>query len=143
MIRKGRPALGPVITTQPQGLTVTAGSAVQFSVTATGAPDPTYQWYVNSVLFSGATGNTLSFANARSTDAGDYSVVVTNALGSATSNKATLVVGAATSGGSNSGGSSGGGGGGGGAPSLWFLLILNVLSLRRYIGRLAAESGRA
>jgi len=59
-------------------------------VIALGVPDPTYQWYVNGNPFNGAASSTLSFTNTRSTDAGNYTVVVTNALGSVTSAKATL-----------------------------------------------------
>lgn len=94
-IRKGQPAGLPVITAQPLTQTIAAGSNVQFSVTASAVPAPTYQWYFNGSAFSGATTNTLSFANARSADAGDYTVTVTNSLGSVTSNKATLTVSAA------------------------------------------------
>ncbi|MEO6994352.1 MAG: immunoglobulin domain-containing protein, partial [Lacunisphaera sp.] len=91
-IRKGVPAGPPVIATQPQNVTVAVNNSVQFSVAGGGVPEPTYQWYFNGTAFSGATSNTLSFANARSTDAGDYTVVVTNELGSITSIKATLTV---------------------------------------------------
>jgi hypothetical protein len=129
-IRKGELAVAPVVTTQPQSISATNGGNVQLSVTASGAPAPTYQWFFNGNPFSGATSSTLSFSNARSTDAGDYTVVVTNPLGSVTSSKATLTVTTSSSGGSSGGGSSGGGGGGGGGggtPSLWFLLGLSLL----------------
>src|SRR6185312_2081631 len=95
-IRKGQLAGSPVIATQPQSQTVAPGANVQFSVTAGGVPAPTYQWYFNGSVFQGATASTLSFASARSADAGDYTVVVTNQLGSVTSTKATLAVSAVT-----------------------------------------------
>lgn len=117
-IRIGAPAGAPVITTQPQSQTVAAGATVQFSVLASGVPAPTYQWYLNGAAFNGATSSTFSFSNARSSDAGDYSVVVTNALGSVTSNKATLTISAAAPPASASGG------GGGGATEAWFALML-------------------
>jgi hypothetical protein len=94
-IRKGVLAGPPVITSQPIGLSTVAGNSVQFSVAASGVPAPTYQWYFNGSIFSGATSNTLNFSSARSTDAGDYTVVVTNSIGSVTSSKATLTVSAA------------------------------------------------
>lgn len=122
-IRKGQLAGPPVITSQPLSQTVAPGSSVQFTVTAGGVPDPTYQWYVNGSAFSGATTNTLSFANARSSDAGDYTVVVTNALGAVTSNAVTLTVSGTPT--------SSGGGGGGGAPSLWFYGALALLAAIR------------
>ncbi len=143
-IYQGLPAAAPAITTQPQNLTVSSGSNVQFSAGASASPAPAYQWYFNGEPFSGATGSTLSFSNARSTDAGEYSVVITNLLGSVTSNRATLTVssgggggGSSSGGGSGGGTSGGGGGGGGGAPSLWFfltLLILVALRPRRSAG---------
>ncbi len=134
-VRRGVAAGPPAITTQPQNQTVTAGDSVQFSVAATGTPDPTYQWYFNGGAFSGATSATLKFTNARTADAGDYTVTVTNTLGSITSSKATLTVNAATtppSGGGSSGGTGGSTkGGGGGAPSLWFILVVSALGLHQ------------
>ncbi len=119
------------ITSQPQSLSVVAGSNAQFSVTASGTPAPTYQWQFNGNAINGATGSTLSLTNVTTANAGSYTVVVTNPIGSVTSNAATLTVTAAPSnppptggGGSSGGGTSSGGGGGGGAPSLWFLLAL-------------------
>ncbi len=140
-IDTGRLAASPAIITQPQNQTVTPGASVMFSVMASGAPDPVYQWYFNGGPFQGATSSTLSFSAARSSDAGNYSVTVTNALGSVTSASATLSVSSSSSsgGGGSSGGSSGGGssggGGGGGAPSPAFLVALLVLAgVRRLTG---------
>jgi len=126
-IRKGQLAGMPVINTQPQSLTVASGGSVQLSVTAGGLPDPTYQWYFNGSPFSGATSNTLSFTNARSTDAGDYTVIVTNSLGSVTSNKATLTVGSAPTPAPTPTPT-----GGGGAISGWFVLALLALGTGRF-----------
>lgn len=127
-IRKGTLAGPPVITTQPQNQTVTAGSNVQFSVTVTGVPAPTYQWYFNGTPYSGATGSSLSFSNARASDAGDYTVTATNTAGNVTSNKATLTVTTAPPSPPAGGGN---GGGGGGAPSLWFVGLLAILAAGR------------
>jgi sugar lactone lactonase YvrE len=128
-LRKGQAASAPVITSQPQSLTVARGANAQFSVTASGFPAPTYQWYFDGAPFNGATTSMFSLANVQSTDAGDYTVVVTNSVGTVTSNKATLTV--------SSGpvtpptNPSSGGGGGGGAVSLWFYLALLVLATVR------------
>lgn len=127
-IRKGRLAAAPSITTQPQSQSVATGGSVTFSVVASGAPDPTYQWFLNGSPFSGATASTLSFSNARSSDAGDYTVVITNALGSVTSTKATLTVNAPAPPPSSGGAGSGGGGG---APSPGFLVVLLTLVASR------------
>jgi MYXO-CTERM domain-containing protein len=141
-IRKGQLAQAPTTSSQLQNLAVAAGASVQFSVTATAVPAPTYQWYHDNVAFSGATASTLSFASARSSDAGTYSVVITNELGSATSNSATLTVTSAPvtpPAGGNGGGSSGGGGGG--APSPWFLVALLALTGLRRRFRPAGAAG--
>jgi hypothetical protein len=134
-IRRGVPAGAPVITTQPQNVTVAANNGVQFSVAAGGVPEPTYQWYFNGAAVSGATGGTLSFANARSTDAGDYTVVVTNELGSVTSNKATLTVSSSPTSTTPSSATPTDSGGGGSFKA-WFVMALFAIagasrSLRR------------
>jgi sugar lactone lactonase YvrE len=107
------------ITAQPASQTVTAGGNAQFSVTASGKPAPTYQWFFNGAAVSGATSNTLSLANVQPANAGSYTVTVTNDSGSATSNAATLTVNAATTGSS----------GGGGAMEVWFVLALVLLGI--------------
>lgn len=127
IIRKGRPAGPPNISLQPQSQAAANGSSVQFSVTASATPAPTYQWYFNGTPFSGATSNTLSFTNARSADAGDYTVVVTNSLGSVTSSKATLTVNPTTVTPPTSPPT----GGGGGSIEAWFVLALLVLGMKR------------
>jgi hypothetical protein len=126
-IRKGQLAGPPVITTPPQSQVVAPGSSVQFTVTAAGVPDPTYQWYVNGSAFRGATTNKLGFANARSSDAGDYTVVVTNDLGTVTSNAAKLTVNAAIT----PTAPPASGGSGGGAIEPWFALVLTLLGILR------------
>jgi hypothetical protein len=83
----------PVITAQPAATqSVVAGGAVSFSVTASGTPTPAYQWRKNDVPIAGATLATLSLSSLTGSDAGTYSVVVSNSAGSATSNAAVLVV---------------------------------------------------
>ncbi len=81
----------PVITDQPDDTTVTLGSPATLSVTATGN-NLFYQWYKNGVLISGANSPTLSFPNAQLSDAGVYTVVVSNSGGSVTSSPGRLTV---------------------------------------------------
>jgi sugar lactone lactonase YvrE len=129
-VLKGQLAGPPVITTQPQDQTAMAGANVQFSVTAGGAPAPTFQWFFNGSPFSGATGNSLTLSHVREVDAGSYTVVVTNDLGTVTSSTAKLNVTAApvtpappapaaTT------------GGGGGSMGGWFVLAWAALSAAR------------
>jgi hypothetical protein len=82
----------PAITTQPAAKTVTEGSSVSFSVLASGTSPFTYQWRKNGSAISGATGSSFSVAAAALSDAGTYTVVVSNSAGSATSNGAFLTV---------------------------------------------------
>jgi hypothetical protein len=91
-------ATAPAITTQPANQTVTAGSAVTFSVTATGTATLTYQWKKGGANITGATSSSYSIASAQAADAGTYTVVVSNSAGNVTSNGATLTVNAASSG---------------------------------------------
>lgn len=83
---------GPVITAQPLRQHAIAGEAVSFSVTATGIEPLEYQWRHNGTNLPGATDATLSFSSVRLTDAGTYSVTVTDADGSTDSDPATLTV---------------------------------------------------
>ena len=127
-IRKGQLA-GPVtITTQPQSQSATAGTNVQFSVTATGIPAPSYQWRLNGTPISGATAATLSLTSVTAANAGDYTVVATNALGSATSSAATLTVTAAPVTPTTPSAPSSGGGG---ALGACFALVLLALGAAR------------
>lgn len=82
----------PVITAQPQSKTVSEGSSVSFSVTATGTAPLTYQWRKAGTAINGATNPTYTIASVVTSDAGTYSVVVRNTSGTATSNNATLTV---------------------------------------------------
>jgi pectin methylesterase-like acyl-CoA thioesterase len=81
----------PMITQQPQNTTVPVGSPATLSVTATGN-NLFYQWYRNGVLISGANSSTLNFPSAQLSDAGIYTVVVSNSGGSVTSSPARLTV---------------------------------------------------
>ena len=82
----------PRITTPPSALVVIRGSDAALAVSATGSPAPTYQWYKNGAAINGASNGTLTLTNVQSTDAGSYTVVVTNVAGSSTSNVAILGV---------------------------------------------------
>jgi endonuclease/exonuclease/phosphatase family metal-dependent hydrolase len=82
----------PAIATQPQSQAVAAGNSVTFSVTVSGTSPFSYQWLFNGTNISGATNNPFVLASAQLTNAGNYSVVVTNLVGSATSSNAVLNV---------------------------------------------------
>jgi len=90
--------LPPAIVTQPASASIAAGSNVSFTVTASGTAPLSYQWLKNGALLanggnvSGANTATLSLATISSTDVANYSVIVTNSVGSVTSGNATLTL---------------------------------------------------
>jgi hypothetical protein len=80
------------ISGQPQSLTVTQGNNATFSVTAGGFPAPGYQWRFANTNIAGATMSSYTRTNAQATNAGSYTVVVTNIVSAITSSVATLTV---------------------------------------------------
>ena len=83
----------PVITQQPANQTVIQGSNATFSVTATGTLPLSYQWWFNTTnRLAAATNASLTVTNAQTTNAGNYSVIITNVAGSAISSNALLTV---------------------------------------------------
>ena len=85
----------PRIAVQPMSKIVNPGTPVSFTVEAVGSATLTYQWKRNGVLIAGAQSKTYTVATALTTNAGAYTVLVTNSLGSITSDAATLTVTAA------------------------------------------------
>ncbi len=82
----------PVITAQPESLTVAQGSNVTFSVSVNGTTPFGYQWRFNNTNLPGATSSQLLLAGVQTNQAGGYSVVITNAYGAVTSRTALLTV---------------------------------------------------
>lgn len=88
--------VAPSITTQPANQSVAAGQTATFSVGASGTAPLSYQWRKNSVNISGATSSSYTTPATTSSDNGEkFDVVVSNSVGNATSNQATLTVSAA------------------------------------------------
>ncbi|MEI6084375.1 MAG: immunoglobulin domain-containing protein, partial [Verrucomicrobiota bacterium] len=84
--------VAPSITTPPATQTVTAGANVNFTVAASGTAPLFYQWLFNNAPLAGKTSSTLALSNVQAADAGAYSVLVSNSVGSVTSVAATLTV---------------------------------------------------
>jgi hypothetical protein len=82
----------PMFITQPSSLTTTQGATVVFAPVVTGSL-LNYQWRFNGAPISGATGSSLTLSNVQPVQAGNYSVIVSNASASVTSVSASLSVG--------------------------------------------------
>ena len=124
-------SFGPSVITHPQSQTITSGNSVSFTVVATASPSPTFQWSKDNVVIAGATSATYSIANAQAANAGAYSVTLSNASGTVTSNAAALTVNPVPN--SSGTASSGGSSGGGGAPSPLYLALLVLLTGSRFL----------
>jgi len=70
----------PSIATPPQSQTIGAGQTATFTVVANGTATLAYQWLLNGSTIGGATTTSYSIGNT-----GNYSVRVTNSVGSVTS----------------------------------------------------------
>ncbi len=88
----------PQITTQPQSQSASTGATVSFFVQAQGSAPLRYRWSKNGLYLTddtrvtGSTSSTLRIANLQSSDAGGYSVRVSNSAGSRDSASAVLTV---------------------------------------------------
>jgi hypothetical protein len=71
----------PLISSAPTNLLLNVGDQANFSVAASGVPQPTYQWYKNGVAIPGATATNYSIGSVVLTNIGTYTVIVSNAAG--------------------------------------------------------------
>ncbi|HEU0011309.1 MAG TPA: lamin tail domain-containing protein, partial [Verrucomicrobiae bacterium] len=81
---------GPVITVQPQSISVLGTRMAQFSVTATGAPPIFYLWYFGNFGILGATNSIYTIPSVQPAHVGQYRCLVQNAGGANISSTATL-----------------------------------------------------
>ncbi|HXI50623.1 MAG TPA: Ig-like domain-containing protein, partial [Candidatus Saccharimonadales bacterium] len=80
------------LATQPADAFIQPGDSASFFVRATGFGPFTYQWRFNGTLIPGATASNLVLSTAYGRDAGAYSVLVSNPIGTVASRDATLSV---------------------------------------------------
>jgi hypothetical protein len=85
------PLSPPTITQQPLPLNRYLGGSAVFTVTAVGG-QLSYQWSVGTTPIPGATNATLTLTGLALTNAGEYSVFISNPLGSTNSAAAALYV---------------------------------------------------
>ena len=69
-----QPVLPPVILSGPESQTVPVGSAVSFTVVASGSGTLSYQWQHNGTNLAGALASSLNLANVQLAEAGTYTV---------------------------------------------------------------------
>lgn len=84
--------MDPIILQQPVDITIAAGLAATFSVTAAGTPTLQYQWQQDGVDLPGETNSALHIPATVDSDAGLYTVLVFNGVGSILSEPAVLNV---------------------------------------------------
>ena len=82
----------PTITASPTNVTALVGDAVTFRVTATGTDPLSYYWRMNGTPIPGARGDTFTLNSVQEINAGIYSVIVSNQVGSTLSGPALLKI---------------------------------------------------
>ncbi len=82
----------PVITSPPTSQNVNLGGNATFFAAAAGSQPRTYQWRFNGTNIAGATNSFYRRNSVQATNAGSYSVVVSNSFGSVTSALAVLTL---------------------------------------------------
>src|SRR5262249_21773289 len=88
----GKCLVPPVIATQPQSQAIPLGEDVVFSVSAQGPKPFRYQWRLNGQPLPAATNATLLIEKLRTNNAGNYSAVISNSIGSTLSSNALLTL---------------------------------------------------
>jgi hypothetical protein len=76
----------------PADLSLPASADATFTVLAKGLPRPHYQWRFNGTNIDGANLAILTVTNVQLSNAGKYSVILSNGISTATSSNATLTV---------------------------------------------------
>ncbi|HEX3800769.1 MAG TPA: immunoglobulin domain-containing protein [Verrucomicrobiae bacterium] len=84
--------VAPSIIAQTTNQTVIAGSNVTFQVNALGSDPLNFQWYFGTNLLVGETNFSLTIFSAQPSQAGNYSVIVSNSVGVAQSAPINLTV---------------------------------------------------
>jgi hypothetical protein len=84
------PVSAPLIALSPASQLAQLGTAVQFSVVAYGPGTLSYQWQLNGTKITKATSAIYKISSAQAKNAGDYTIIVRNSYGSATSSPAAL-----------------------------------------------------
>lgn len=82
----------PTILVQPVSVDTSLNSMVYFNVIGSGYPPFTYQWYKDGQMINGANDNIYRINQVKESDAGIYTVILTNSEGPTISNEASLSI---------------------------------------------------
>ncbi|MBI5472802.1 MAG: carbohydrate-binding protein [Ignavibacteriae bacterium] len=83
----------PTITAHPASQTVAVGQTATFAVSASGSEPLQYQWQKNNLNIGGATSSSYTTPSVNTNDNGStFRCIVSNSIGTVTSNSATLSV---------------------------------------------------
>jgi hypothetical protein len=91
-LNPGLQSVPPILTSQPQPLTVASQTAVSLSAVASGSPPFAYQWWKDNAKMRQQTNATLLLRSPQANDSGNYTVVITNVAGAITSAPAPVTV---------------------------------------------------
>jgi hypothetical protein len=98
IVSMGSTATAPAIMSEPVPQSALVGHNASFSVTASGTPPLSYGWQKdgadlsNGAVYSGVNSNMLTLIGVQTGNAGNYSVIITNSVGSTNSTTAALTV---------------------------------------------------
>ena len=88
----GDPIAAPSILTPPASQTVLEGREAELFVEVAGCPSPRFQWQFNGTNLAQGTNSRLALSPVRRSHAGQYTAIVSNSFGQATSVVATITV---------------------------------------------------
>ena len=87
-----KPEMSPLILTQPQATTARDGDRAVLTAKVAAIPAASWQWLKDGKPIPGATAETLTLEHVNAKNAGQYTLMATNALGAITSNPTELKV---------------------------------------------------
>ena len=88
----GKSCIPPEVVVQPPNQRAKPGTNVTFTAGVRGTLPLAYQWRFNNSNIGGATNSSLTLTNVQPNAAGNYSLRITNSLGSTTSSNALLKI---------------------------------------------------
>lgn len=92
LVERAAAARAPTLLAQPAGASVVVGDTVRFSVLTDGSAPLAHRWQRNGVDLPGASGPVLTWTATAQDGGADFRVVVSNAVGEASSHAARLTL---------------------------------------------------